>query len=39
MRCSLIVATRGRDAELAELFDSLLAQEEAALEVIVVDQN
>jgi glycosyltransferase involved in cell wall biosynthesis len=39
MRCSLIVATRGRDAELAELFDSLLAQGEAALEVIVVDQN
>jgi glycosyltransferase involved in cell wall biosynthesis len=39
MRFSLIVATRGRDAELAALFDSLLAQQEPALEVIVVDQN
>lgn len=35
---SLVVATRGRDRELAELFESLLAQE-AAIEVIVVDQN
>jgi glycosyltransferase involved in cell wall biosynthesis len=39
VRFSLIVATRGRDRELAELFDSLLAQRQAGLEVIVVDQN
>lgn len=39
MRFSLIVATRGRNHELAELFDSLLAQRQAGLEVIVVDQN
>jgi len=39
MRASLIVATRGRDAELAALFESLIAQDEPALEVIVVDQN
>jgi glycosyltransferase involved in cell wall biosynthesis len=39
MRVSLIVATRGRSAELATLFDSLLAQNVAPLEVIVVDQN
>ena len=38
---SLIVATKGRTAELGELFESLLAQGCApgALEVIVVDQN
>jgi glycosyltransferase involved in cell wall biosynthesis len=35
-----IVATRGRSAELATLFDSFLAQHDPpALEVIVVDQN
>ncbi|MFZ4407474.1 MAG: glycosyltransferase family 2 protein [Paracraurococcus sp.] len=39
MRVSLIVATRGRDRELAELFESLAAQGHAALEVIIVDQN
>ncbi len=39
MRVSLIVATRGRDRELAELFASLAAQGHAALEVIIVDQN
>jgi glycosyltransferase involved in cell wall biosynthesis len=39
MRVSLIVATRGRSAELATLFDSLLAQNVSAIEVIVVDQN
>jgi glycosyltransferase involved in cell wall biosynthesis len=38
-RISLIVATRGRDADLAVLLDSLLAQGRADLEVIVVDQN
>lgn len=39
MRVSLVVATRGRDRELGELFESLAAQGHAALEVIVVDQN
>ncbi len=39
MTFSLVVATRGRDAELAEFFDSLLAQGRADVEVIVVDQN
>lgn len=39
MKVSLIVATRGRDRELGELFESLAAQDHAALEVIVVDQN
>lgn len=40
-RFSLIVATRGRTAELGELFDSLAAQGQPpeALEVLVVDQN
>ena len=38
-RISLIVATRGRDADLAVLLDSLLAQGRADFEVIVVDQN
>jgi glycosyltransferase involved in cell wall biosynthesis len=39
VKASLVVATRGRDAELAALFDSLLAQDEPSLEVIIVDQN
>ncbi|MBL6456839.1 glycosyltransferase family 2 protein [Belnapia sp. T6] len=39
MSFSLVVATRGRDAELAEFFDSLLAQGRTDVEVIVVDQN
>ncbi|WP_052214685.1 glycosyltransferase family 2 protein [Belnapia sp. F-4-1] len=39
MSFSLVVATRGRDAELAAFFDSLLAQGRADAEVIVVDQN
>lgn len=39
MKLSLIVATRGRDRELGELFESLAAQGGAELEVILVDQN
>jgi len=39
MQASLIVATKGRDRDLAVLFDSLLAQGVADMEVIVVDQN
>ncbi len=39
MLVSLIVATRGRDLDVAVLLDSLLAQMHAALEVIIVDQN
>lgn len=39
MRFSLVVATLGRDAEVAELLDSLIAQRRADAEVIVVDQN
>lgn len=38
-RFSLIVATRGRDADVGVLLDSLLAQGRDDLEVIVVDQN
>jgi len=39
MKVSLVVATRGRVDELADLFDSLIAQGEPEIEVIVVDQN
>lgn len=39
MRFSLVVATLGRDRDLALLFDSLLAQGRADFEVIVIDQN
>lgn len=39
MKVSLIVATRGRVGELDALFESLAAQDHAALEVILVDQN
>ncbi|MCB4824088.1 glycosyltransferase family 2 protein [Roseicella aerolata] len=39
MKVSLVVATRGRDRELGELFESLAAQGQDGLEVIVVDQN
>lgn len=39
MKASLIVATRGRVEELGALFESLIAQGEPAIEVIVVDQN
>lgn len=38
-RFSLVMATRGRTAEIAEFLDSLLAQETPDAEVIVVDQN
>lgn len=38
-RFSLIVATRGRDADVGVLLDSLCAQGRDDLEVIVVDQN
>ncbi|WP_270935761.1 glycosyltransferase family 2 protein [Falsiroseomonas oryzae] len=39
-RFSLVMATRGRTAEVAEFLDSVLAQQPAAeAEVIVVDQN
>ncbi|MFQ3623830.1 MAG: glycosyltransferase family A protein, partial [Acetobacteraceae bacterium] len=38
-RFSLIVATVGRDRDLAVLLESVLAQGRAELEVIVVDQN
>ncbi len=38
-RFSLIVATLGRDVELASLLDSVVAQGRAEVEVIVVDQN
>lgn len=39
MKFSLVVATLGRDRDLAALFDSLLAQQRGDVEVIVVDQN
>jgi glycosyltransferase involved in cell wall biosynthesis len=39
MKLSLIVATRGRDREIGALFESLAAQDEPSLEVILVDQN
>jgi glycosyltransferase involved in cell wall biosynthesis len=39
MLVSLIVATRGRDQDVAVLLDSLLSQDHATLEVIIVDQN
>lgn len=39
MKFSLVVATLGRDTEVAELIDSLLAQRRADLEVIIIDQN
>jgi glycosyltransferase involved in cell wall biosynthesis len=39
MHFSLIVATMGRVEELRDLFDSLVAQEHPALDVILVDQN
>lgn len=38
-RFSLVMATRGRTAEIAAFLDSLLAQGDARAEVIVVDQN
>lgn len=39
MRFSLVVATIGRDREVGELLDSLLAQGRTDFEVIIVDQN
>jgi glycosyltransferase involved in cell wall biosynthesis len=39
MRFSLVVATLGRDAEVAALLDSVLAQGRGDVEVIIVDQN
>lgn len=39
MRFSLIVATLGRDADVAALLDSLLTQGRTDFEVIIVDQN
>ena len=36
---SLVIATMGRVSELRDLFDSILAQERAGLDVILVDQN
>ncbi|MBR0680224.1 glycosyltransferase [Roseomonas eburnea] len=39
MKFSLVVATIGRDREIAELIDSLLAQGRSDFEVIIVDQN
>ncbi len=36
---SLVVATLGRTTELAALCESLLAQQDSGLEIIVVDQN
>lgn len=39
MRFSLIVATRGRSAELGALLETVLAQGAVTAEVIVVDQN
>jgi glycosyltransferase involved in cell wall biosynthesis len=39
MRVSLVVATLGRDADVAALLDSLLAQGRTDVEIIIVDQN
>jgi len=39
MKFSLVVATFGRDREVAELLESLAAQRRQDVEVIVVDQN
>ena len=36
---SMVVTTMGRDKELTRLLDSLLAQNDANIEVIIVDQN
>ena len=39
MKISLVLATLGREAELAQFFESLLAQTYRDFEVIVIDQN
>lgn len=39
MKCSLILATLGRDRELVDLFESLASQTYKDFELIIIDQN